>query len=282
MFLDFSIKDIIDIVLVALLLYYFYRVMKESRTINVFVGIVIFVVVWIFVSQILKMKMLGSILDTVVSVGVIALIVLFQDEIRKFLFTLGAHQHLSRVLNFLSSTTKQEQEKANILPIVMACVNMSRQKTGALIVVERSIPLNDIIATGEEINAEVRQRLIENLFFKNSPLHDGAVVVKRDTIRAAGCILPVAHDVNIPKHFGLRHRAALGITQESDALAIVVSEETGNITAAIGGQFRHKLNAEQLEALLTEREERRTKRNRKKAKTTNNADTQKPNNTSDT
>ncbi len=261
MFLDFSIKDFIDIFLVALLLYYFYRVMKESRTINVFVGILIFVVVWIFVSQILKMKMLGSILDKLVSVGVIALIVLFQEEIRKFLFNLGAHQHLSRVLSFFTGS-KQTDERANILPIVMACVNMSRQKTGALIVVERSIPLNDIIATGDIINAEVCQRLIENLFFKNSPLHDGAVVVKRDTIRAAGCILPVAHDSNIPKHFGLRHRAALGITQESDALAIVVSEETGNITAAIGGQFRHKLNAEQLEALLTDRETRKKKKSK--------------------
>ena len=265
MFLNLSIKDIFDIVLVALILYYFYRVMKESRTINVFVGILIFVVVWIFVSQILKMKMLGSILDKLVSVGVIALIVLFQEEIRKFLFNLGAHQHLSRVLSFFTGS-KQTDERANILPIVMACVNMSRQKTGALIVVERSIPLNDIIATGDIINAEVCQRLIENLFFKNSPLHDGAVVVKRDTIRAAGCILPVAHDSNIPKHFGLRHRAALGITQESDALAIVVSEETGNITAAIGGQFRHKLNAEQLEALLTDRETRKKKKSKKQGK----------------
>lgn len=268
MFLDFSIKDFVDIFLVALMLYYFYRLMKESRTINVFSGIIIFIIVWIFVSQVLKMKMLGSILDKLVSVGVIALIVLFQDEIRKFLFNLGTHQRLNRIVKLFTGNKEQAEDKTNILPIVMACMNMSRQKTGALIVIERSIPLNDIISTGEEINAEVRQRLIENLFFKNSPLHDGAVVIKRDTIRAAGCILPVAHDANVPKQFGLRHRAALGITQESDALAIVVSEETGNITAATGGTFRHKLNAEQLEALLTNRPTGR--RAKKPTKTTTN------------
>ena len=137
------------------------------------------------------------------------------------------------------------------MPIVMACMNMARGKVGALIVIERSTPLDDIVDTGDVIDAKINQRLIENIFFKNSPLHDGAMVISNKRIRAAGCILPVSHKTDIPKELGLRHRAAMGISQDSDAVAIVVSEETGRISVAVKGEFQLRLSAEQLESILT-------------------------------
>ena len=252
---DFGIKDIIDIFLVATMLYYVYRLMRDSRSLNVFIGIMVFVLTWLFVSQILEMKLLGSIMDKLVSVGVIALIVLFQEEIRKFFYNLGAHQRvrsLMKVLSFGREKDTKKQYKETIMPIVMACMSMSRGKVGALIVIERAAPLDDIVETGEKIDANINQRLIENIFFKNSPLHDGALVVSKKRLKAAACILPVSHDMHIPKELGLRHRAAMGISQESDAVAIVVSEETGRISAAIKGEFHLRLSAEQLEKLLTE------------------------------
>ena len=255
MFFEFGIKDIVDILLVALILYYIYRLMKESRSLNVFMGILVFVVLWLVVSQGLQMKLLGSTLDKFVSVGVIVLVILFQDEIRKFLYNLGAHQRMKSFRKFLSlNDKKQDTEKLKqiIMPIVMSCMNMSKKKVGALIVIQRATPLDDIVATGERIDADISQRLIENLFFKNSPLHDGAMVIVDHRIRAAGCILPVSHNLNIPKELGLRHRAALGITHESDSVAIVVSEETGGISVAIHSQFQLRLTAEKLESILTQ------------------------------
>ena len=215
MFFGFGIKDAVDIFLVALMLYYIYKLMKESRSLNAFIGIMVFILVWLFVSQVLEMRLLGSILDKLVSVGVIGLIVLFKDEIRKFL-----------------------------------CMDMSRGKVGALIVIERGIPLDDIVQTGEKINANVNKLLIENIFFKNSPLHDGAMIISKRRIKAAGCILPVSHSMDIPKELGLRHRAAMGMSQASDAIIIVVSEETGGISIAMRGEFRLRLSAEELEGIL--------------------------------
>jgi uncharacterized protein (TIGR00159 family) len=254
MFFEFGIKDIIDIVLVALMLFYIYRLMKESRSLNVFMGILIFVVLWLVVSQVLEMKLLGSIMDKLVSVGVIALIILFQEDIRKFLYNLGAHQRVQTLRRLFTNNDKQNQEqiKQTIMPIVMSCLNMSKKKVGALIVIQRATPLDDIVATGERLDASINQRLIENIFFKNSPLHDGAMVIAHDRIRAAGCILPVSHDLHIPKELGLRHRAALGITHESDCIAIVVSEETGGISIAIRNEFQLRLTAEKLESVLTQ------------------------------
>jgi uncharacterized protein (TIGR00159 family) len=253
MFFEFGIKDIIDIVLVALMLFYVYRLMKESRSLNVFMGILIFVVLWLVVSQVLEMKLLGSIMDKLVSVGVIALIILFQEDIRKFLYNLGAHQRVQTLRRLFINNDKQNQEqiKQTIMPIVMSCLSMSKKKVGALIVIQRGTPLDDIVATGERLDASINQRLIENIFFKNSPLHDGAMVIVHDRIRAAGCILPVSHDLHIPKELGLRHRAALGITHESDCIAIVVSEETGGISIAIRNEFQLRLTAEKLESILT-------------------------------
>lgn len=254
MLFEFGIKDIIDIFLVAMMLYYIYRLMKESRSLNVFIGIMMFVVVWLFVSQILDMRLLGAILDKLVSVGVIALIVIFQEDIRKFLYNMGAHQRMKAIVKLFSfdKDSNEEVDKAAIMPIVLACMSMSKRKVGALIVIEREDPLDTIADTGDKIDANINQRLIENIFFKNSPLHDGAMVIADKRIKAAGCILPVSHEQNIPKELGLRHRAALGISQECDAIAIVVSEETGGITVAIKGNFKLRLSAEKLESILTE------------------------------
>ena len=235
-------------------MYYTYRFMRESRTLNIFVGILAFIVTWLFVSRVLEMRLLGAILDQFVGVGALAIIVLFQEEIRKFLYSLGEHNKLRKVVNWF--TVRRDEKSVTpreaIMPIVMACINMARTKCGALIVIERTTPLDDITATGDTVDAQINQRLIENIFFKNSPLHDGAMVISHRRIKAAGCILPVSHDLDIPRELGLRHRAAMGISQASDAVAIVVSEETGRISVAIKGQFRLRLSAENLEALLTE------------------------------
>jgi uncharacterized protein (TIGR00159 family) len=255
MFFDFGIKDIIDIFLVATMLYYIYRLMRESRSLNVFIGIMVILVVWIFVSQVIEMRLLGSIMDRLASVGLIVLIVIFQDEIRKFLYNLGAHQRVRALKKFFIKD-KDEREATMemmgcIIPVVMATQNMSRGKVGALIVIERHIRLDDIVQTGSLIDSNVNQQLIENIFFKNAPLHDGAMVISKRRIRAAGCILPVSHDLNIPKELGLRHRGALGVSQESDSISVIVSEETGGISIAMGGKFRLRMTAEELESFLS-------------------------------
>ena len=229
MFFEFGIKDFIDILLVAFVLYYTYKLMKASGSIKVFTGILVFILIWLVVTQVLEMKLLGSIFDTLMNVGVIALIVLFQDEIRRFLLTLGSHRHVSALARLFNGSKKESLKHDDIMPVVMACLNMGKQKVGALIVIEHNVPLDEVVRTGELIDAAINQRLIENIFFKNSPLHDGAMVISKKRIKAAGCILPVSHDLNIPKELGLRHRAAMGISQQSDAHAIIVSEETGGI-----------------------------------------------------
>ena len=255
MFFEFGLKDFIDILLVALMVYYIYRLMRESRSLNVFGGILVFIILWIIVSHVLEMRLLGSILDKFVSVGVIALIVIFQDDIRKFLYNLGGHQRMKALTRLFmpkhTSAKDQAELKKTIMPIVMASMSMAKGRVGALIVIERATPLDDIVATGDEIDANVNQRLIENIFFKNSPLHDGAMIISHRRLRAAGCILPVSHSLDIPKELGLRHRAALGISQVSDAIAIIVSEETGSISVARNGQFRFRLSGEELESVLT-------------------------------
>ncbi len=253
MLIDFGIKDIIDIFMVAVLLYYVYILMKASRSLNVFIGIMVFVIFWLIVSQILEMRLMGSIMSQLINVGVIGLIVLFQEEIRKFFYNVGSHRRVRRLAKWFGGNNRSiNVARETIMPIVMACMNMSRQKVGALIVVGRENSLEDITSTGDIVDARINQRLIENIFFKNSPLHDGAMIIINKRIKAAGCILPVSHDYDIPKEFGLRHRAAMGIAQESDAIAIVVSEETGRITVAMDGEFRLRISAEELESILTQ------------------------------
>ena len=255
MLLGFGLKDLIDVILVALMLFYFYKLMRESGSLNLFLGIFVIILVWILVSQILDMRLLGGILDTLVSVGALALIVLFQDEIRRFLREMGSQNRVRRLIDFfIKRKDTDKSDHSELMPIVMACMNMAKRKEGALIVIENNINLGEYIKTGEVVNADINQLLIENIFFKNSPLHDGAMIISKKRITAAGCLLPVSHSMDIPKSLGLRHRAALGISQETDALAIVVSEETGGITVARRGSLHRWLSAEQLEKLLYERD----------------------------
>ena len=256
--LEFGLKDLIDILLVAIMLYYVYRVMKQSRSVNIFYGLLVFVTAWIVVSKVLEMKLLGTLLDQLVSVGTIAIIILFQDEIRHFFNNLGAHERTHRFLRFLRPDRNPKDgdlkyERETIIPIVMACLNMSKQKVGALIVLQNSVPLNEYISSGDVVDARIGQRIIENIFFKNSPLHDGAMIIREGRITAAACILPISHDLDIPKEFGLRHRAAKGISKETDALAIVVSEETGGISFVRGGNITSIDTINTLNLLLGEK-----------------------------
>lgn len=250
--LTFGIKDVLDIFLVALLLFYIYKLMKESSSANIFYGILVFVLVWIFVSQVFEMRLMGSIMDTLVNMGGLALIILFQEEIRHFFSTIGSQQNKNILTRIFRHRATENAHREDVMPIVMACMSMSKQKVGALIVLERHVGLSEIINSGDIINANINQRLIENIFFKNSPLHDGAMIISHQRIKAAGCILPISHDTNIPKSLGLRHRAALGISQKSDCMAIIVSEETGGISIAENGAFQLRLTAEELERRLSE------------------------------
>ncbi len=254
---DFGLKDLIDIFLVAIVLFFGYKLMKRSRSVNIFYGVLVFISLWILISKVLEMKLLGSILDQLVNVGAIALIVLFQEEIRHFFYAIGTHERVNKLLKFFkpkaATTTLDEDyryDRDTIMPILMACLNMSKQKTGALIVMQNDLPLGDFIRSGERIDAKISQRLIENIFFKNSPLHDGAMIISGGQVTAAACILPISHDLDIPKEFGLRHRAARGISKETDALAIVVSEETGGITASYNNEYMPHVDAEHLERIL--------------------------------
>ena len=250
--IEFGLKDAIDIFLVTLIIYYFYRLMKESRSINVFVGILVFIIIWLLVSQVFEMRLLGSILDKLVSVGVIGVIVLFQSEIRKFLYNLGAHRRVEPLIRLFSVKRGKDIDNKWIMPIVGACMSMAKNKTGALIIIERAIPLDDLVQTaGEVIDARINQRLIETIFYKGSPLHDGAMIISKKKIHAAGCVLPVSHSMDIPKEMGLRHRAGVGITEESDAIAIISSEETGRVSVAINGELKRRLSFEDLESILT-------------------------------
>ena len=248
---SFGIKDIVDIILVALLLYYISRLMKESGTINISYGVMAFIVVWIVASEIFAMRLIGTILDKFMSIGLLILVILFQDQIKRFLVELGSH----RRWRFLAKIFHHHKDgdtlpTAWVMPVVYACMNMSKTKTGALIVIEQTVPLDNYEKTGDIIDADINTRLIENIFFKNSPLHDGALIIAHGRLAAAGCILPVSHDSDVPRYMGLRHRSALGIAQATDAVAVVVSEETGNISIAHRGKLTTRLSSTELEHRL--------------------------------
>ena len=246
--LNFNILDTVDIILVALLLYYVYKLIRGTVAINIFIGIVIFYLFFLLVDA-LEMHMLTRILGGFMSVGIIALIVVFQPEIRKFLLMIGS-TNLSRNgslisrFQFLNGSIKKNGTDANA--IIRACNKMASSKTGALIVLERNNNLDFLIETGDQMNIDLTQPIIESIFFKNSPLHDGAIIISNKTIKATRVILPVSNQNEIPSHFGLRHRAALGITEKTDAIAVVVSEETGQISLIINGEFIIYENTQEL------------------------------------
>jgi len=252
LWMNFGIKDLIDVLLVAFFLYQTYRLMKSSGTLAIFSGVVLFIIVWILISQVLEMRLMGAILDKFISVGFIVLVILFQDEIRRFLLALGSHKGWKFLGKIFSKTDeKTESEGKYIAPIVLACMNMARKKTGALICIQQDVDLTVYEHTGEMFNADINARLIENIFFKNSPLHDGAMIIAENRIRAAGCILPVAQNANLPKEMGLRHRSGLGMSLENDATIIIVSEERGKISVAKNGNIEINVTAEDLQQILS-------------------------------
>jgi len=249
-------KDVVDIFLVAVLLYQTFKLLKRSGAANIFIGILAFIICWFLVSYVFKMELLGGIFDRVVSVGAFALIVLFQDEIRRFFSRIGSTQKWS-ALNYIkrffgNSNIEQDKSNLDLIQIVLACRNLAKSSTGGLIVLTRTNDLDFYLQSGEPLNANINSRLIENIFFKNSPLHDGALIISNRSLKAAACILPVSKNQSIPKRMGLRHRAALGITEQSDAIAIVVSEETGHISWAVNGTLSVNVKPEQLEHFLSQ------------------------------
>lgn len=248
--IKFDIKDVVDILIVAIMLYYLYRLMKSSGTLSLFYGVLAFIVIWVLSFEIFDMRLTGTIVDKFMSIGLIILVILFQDQIKRVLIDIGARGNLHNIMKIFRHEKGNEQSHAEIMSIVYACMSMSKSKTGALIVLQRKVPLTDYEKTGDMIDADINVRLIENIFFKNSPLHDGAMIIASHRIKAAGCILPVSHDMDIPKNLGLRHRAALGMSQVTDAICVIVSEETGGISVAQDGKLKVKVSTPDLEHIL--------------------------------
>ena len=248
---NFGIRDAIDILAVAILLYYLYRKTRENGTIVIFQGIVAVLFLWLLVSQVLEMRLLGGIMDSVMSVSVIIIVVLFQNEIRQALIRMGSRRQWNFVLRFFGQEELRKEDATKwVDDLVLACRNMSEQKVGALIVIQRHDPVAGFVNSGCEVDAVVTTRLIEQIFYKNTPLHDGAMVISHGRITLAAGVLPVSHNKRIPPELGLRHRSALGITEVCDARVIVVSEETGGITVAQRGRFYRDLNTQQLQKML--------------------------------
>ena len=233
-FLNISFVDILDILLVGLLIYQIFKLIRGTAAMGIFLGILVILFAWIIVDA-LNMKLTSAIISQVIGVGAIAIIILFQQEIRRFLLHLGMRymktgKRTGLFRFFFGQSRKTELNARSVNEIVEACVRMSDDRTGALIIIPHLSRLDTIIETGDLIDARISHRLIMNIFFKNSPLHDGAMIVSGDRIVAARCTLPISENPNLPSHFGMRHKAAIGITEETDADAIVVSEETGRIS----------------------------------------------------
>jgi uncharacterized protein (TIGR00159 family) len=253
-FLEMSFADILDIFLLGLMIFFAFKWLRGSSAMSIFVAIVSLYLIRVLVSA-FNMRLMTALMETLLDVGVLALIVIFQPEIRKFLISLG-NRYMNNakgreIINMIlgkGSTGMAGSEAVNDL--TEACRRMSEDKTGALIVLEHKTPLDDIINTGDRIDASIHRRLITNLFFKNSPLHDGAMVISGNRIVAARCTLPITERTDIPANYGMRHKAAIGITEETDADVVVVSEETGNISFVKAGKVTRINNINELKLML--------------------------------
>ncbi|WP_299679570.1 diadenylate cyclase [uncultured Dokdonia sp.] len=250
-FENIRILDIIDIVLVTTLLYYVYKLVKGTVAINIFIGIVVVYLIWKLI-ELLKMELLSTILGEFIDAGMLVLIVVFQQEIRKFLLMIGSTNLRGKGVfkNFQFSKGDTILD-IDVNAILDACVNMGSVRTGALIVIRRTTSLEFVKATGDAMGIEVNRPIIESVFYKNSTLHDGAMIIENNTITATRVILPVTQERNIPLRFGLRHRAAFGITEKTDALALVVSEESGDISYVKNGEFVRYKTIDELRELIT-------------------------------
>lgn len=245
--------DILDILLVAFLLYQLYLIIRGTVALNIFYGVFILYLMWTVV-KVLNMQLLGSILGQIIGLGLIALLIVFQQEVRRFLLILGTRYFrnqrfsLDKLFNF-----RQASESTwDFDPIIEACDNLSSTKTGALIVLAKNSELRAFTETGQLINARISSSLLENIFFNGAPLHDGAAILVKNQIRAARCILPLTENPSVPPHLGMRHRAAVGMSENSDSFVIVVSEETGDITYANQGEVHYKVLPSQLKTALAE------------------------------
>lgn len=250
-FLDISFTDVLDIVLVAILIYQLYRLVKGTVAIKIFLGVLAIYLLWKLV-QALNMHVLSEILGQFIGVGVIALIIVFQQEIRRFLLVIGTtgFQRRGKFLSNLLRSADETEVQTDIDAIVDAAKYMAAEKTGALIVVTRNSELRMIAQTGDELDARLSKRLLLSIFNKYSPLHDGAVLISKNRIAAARAVLPATEKSNLPAHLGMRHRAAIGVTEQSDAVCVIVSEETGKVSYAIGGEIRYNLEDMDLQKQL--------------------------------
>jgi diadenylate cyclase len=250
-FIEIRVFDVIDVLLVAYLMYQVYMLIRGTVAMNIFIGILSFYLLWIIVKA-LEMQLLGSILGQIIGVGVIAMIIVFQQEIRRFLIYIG-NQYFSRnrlSLEKVIPINITPQPKVKIKSIIKAVINMAKSKTGALVVIARKSELTVYAETGDSLTAETSSRLIESIFNKESPLHDGALIINGDRIMAARCVLPVSENLNLPPNYGLRHRAALGLSENTDALTIIVSEQTGKVSIAESGKLLTDVGAKELMSKL--------------------------------
>jgi uncharacterized protein (TIGR00159 family) len=253
-FISFGINDAVDILLVAIMLYLAYNLVKGTSAVTIFIGLALIYVAYIIIKA-FDLKLLSTLIGKFVNVGVIAIMIVFQQEIRKFLLYIGSNdflrkQNFKSILKLNFNTAPNTETHLNINTVADACFNMSATKTGVLIIISRKTDLKFYINTGDIIDSALTSRMLENIFYKNSPLHDGAVIIEDNRLVAARCILPVTEKENFPAHYGMRHRAAVGITENTDALAISVSEQTGAVSLSIAGEINPNLSKEKLVFLL--------------------------------
>ncbi len=251
LFIGIRILDVFDIFLTALLFYQVYRLIKGTIAINIFIGIFSLYLLWLLVRA-LNMQLLGSILGQFIGVGVIALIIVFQQEIRRFLILIGTRYVSNRTFSIekLFSSVGSGRPRIRLNSIIKAVKNLSESSTGALLVIARKSELQTYSQTGDTLDAITSSRLIESIFCRESPLHDGAVIIVGDKVHAARCVLPVSENTNLSPQFGMRHRAALGMSEQSDAAVVVISEETGRISLADGGKLIPDINLRDLAEFL--------------------------------
>lgn len=247
---NFTLIDMIDVFLVSFLMYHIYKILKGTVGINIFIGIGLVIVLY-KITQLMQMEMISFLLGNLISAGTIGLIVIFHPEIRKFLLMMGTtnfttKRKLVKQLNFLKNETKTLLNTRNL---IKACSKFSKNKTGALIVIERSNSLDFVKSKGDDMQIEMNPIILESIFYKNGPLHDGAIIIRENTIVATRVVLPLS-DKNMPSKLGLRHRAAVGITEKTDALCLVVSEETGEIAFVVDGDFHFFKSTYKLEEFL--------------------------------
>jgi uncharacterized protein (TIGR00159 family) len=252
MVLDIRFIDVIDIVLVAIIFFQLYKLIRGTAALSIFIGIFIIYMFWLLVKA-LNMELIGALMGQVIGVGVIALIIVFQQEVRRFLLVIGNRYMNRRRFSFgkIFSTVEEETgSPKEAEEIVRATESMASKKTGALIVLGRKSSLDIYSEGGERIDAIISAELLETIFFKNSPLHDGAVLIEDGKIFAARCPLPITDSVSLPTRFGMRHRAAIGISEHTDSLVVVVSEESGHITVAEGGEMKEDITPNELRQIL--------------------------------